>query len=330
MTAARPAGRLRRRVPARLGWLLLAAVATDVTLWSHYVAWAQEVGAAASIPQQLEVYDLDTGTTATPVQVSGHDEVALPHGDGDLVAYTVADVTNEDAVTWRIRTTDLRRHVTVDIIQGRFPVSLILLPIPVVKLPYLVWVEPLQADSLEAQVIVYNVETHSRRVITAKQPHTVSVDGAWLFFDATSDAPGKRDAFAARLDSASSAPRRLTHSGRVAYPWASNGVLAWQEPIAGDPDSIWGERDDDPSATPVEITAGRNQGNAVPGQGFVVWLNGQLALRPLDSVTPRTMLPDQHPNIPLRWAALGHTVAWASGQATPQDPLVIYLAQVGG
>jgi hypothetical protein len=151
--------------------------------------------------------------------------------------------------------------------------------------------------------------------VDAKFPDVPTVDNGWVFFEA--DSPDGRDAYGTPC---SGGPvTRLTSSGRVAYPMAANGLLAWQEPIQGDPTSVWVKAEGSAEAAPIRLTGDRNQGNVVTGRGFVLWLDGtgQLVVRDSGARAAAATLPNQdHLSIAARWTTHDDMLAWVNEDST--------------
>ena len=302
----------------------------DLTMWSHYVAWARE-GGPNLVPLSIEVFDTQTGKTRTLVaNSSATQEVSAVQGDGDLVVYTEANPTDESHTTWRIHLISLTQGSNRVLAQSSAGVPIPFVPQVALGGTCLAWSEPsaTAAEGGAARLVIYDAATSARRVVPGVQnPDSVNIDSGSIYF-AADDAAG-RDGFTVPC-TGSPAVKQLTTSGKVSQLSARGGVLAWQQPLQGDPDSIWAETVGGAApGTPVQLTNVGNQGDVIAGKGVVAWLDrdGQLTVRDAAGRFPAVPLPHQdHLSIPARWSFLDATVAWVNGEGSGGDQLVLYRA----
>ncbi len=308
-----PVTPFRNLVSVSLG----AGPVAGITMWSHYIAWARESGTAL-VPQAIEVFDRDTHVARTVVSTKAPQQVGAIRGSGDLLVYTQADPTDESHTTWSVHLLSLKQGSDRVIAQSSGSVPLAGIPQASIEQNCLAWNEPVPGSGFTSKLVIYDAVTGSRRSAAGvANPESVSIDGGEVFFDA--DTAQGRDAFSTPCSSPATA-LRITTSGKVAYPRAGNGVLVWQEPLQGDPMSIWAMPDGVTGANPVALTETANQGNAYPGAGFGLWLDGDgmLSVRDLTLKGGPIRLPDQDKlSIAARWSVLGNTVAWVNGDGSP-------------
>ena len=306
---------------------------TNLAAWANNVAWTEAASRDNVVPQAVRVYTVGgSGPTAvrTVATVASGMQVAFVSGDGSNVVFLVAKITN-NAATWTIRLVDLTSGHSRDIASSPVATPPGIVPHPVIRDHWIAWAEVTDANSGSSRAVVYDLTTGSRRTLGTNDPAFVAIDGPTLYFDG-SDAAG-RDVFAVPLDQRGPV-QQLTHSGAVVNPRAGDGYLVWQEPLSGDPQSVWAADDRTPAAAahPVELDNTRNNGDPAPGMGFAAWLDGltRLVVRSVGG-TQVVPVPNQdHLSVAARWAAAGRTLAWVNDEGADQSDAVLYVGTVTG
>lgn len=307
----------------------------SLTTWSHYVAY---VGGDSQKTRTATVFDLASHRGRTVAQHEGAGNLDLVAGGDDKIVYTdlSRDLTDENLLSspWKEYLQDLAAGDRVLLAHSRNRRDELDLATPHVNWPWLVDARvplPLPRDPLRLDIVATDLRTRKQHVVVSKarDPAVILISGQRVVFAADSG-PHRRDFFSVPLDG-SAKPTQITSSGAVSGGWVDSGGLTWQEPLMGDPTSIW-FMPLSPPGKPIKVADGGS--NVYPGRGFVMWLTPAqqreklVARQPCSSAEPLQIAGDDL-DIGARWMAYADRIVWATDVGVGDEARVtVHVAQL--
>jgi hypothetical protein len=118
----------------------------------------------------------------------------------------------------------------------------------------------------------------------------------------------------------------------VAYPAAGGGVAIWQEPVQGEPQSLFVLKPGSPGRKPIRV-AGSSNGNAVTNGTDALWVTSSdaLSLALIANPTNPLIFAADDLYVSARWSMSGSIVGWGT-QPTSGDkrPITLHVARILG
>jgi hypothetical protein len=322
--------------------------------WDNYVAW---IGYSDPSGRDAHVllYDLETKKTKTlakgfsvtggPAWVRGSKDALVYLSFARLACDDLPDDQKKAANCssqlrgWQMFSVDVRSGKQRQIVASKTEIDQRFPPLPELSWPYVVWTAPPTETSprpTSRGIAVYNLKARKGKVmLTGTITGRITIEGKTLVFTAAVPGADRWDLFAANVSGKGSL-RKLTTSGKVIFPRASDGLVAWQEPSTSNPNqpstdlSPW-VRSISGKDHPVRIAT--KGSNPFPGDGFVVWISspaegGQLLAKdPKSKKEP--IVVEQQPAFATGWWASGNRLVWATtAQQGPKTITTIHMARV--
>jgi hypothetical protein len=322
--------------------------------WDDYIAWIGYSDPSGKDAHVL-LYDLESKKTKTlakgfsvtggPAWVRGSKDALVYLSFARLACDDLPDDKKKAANCssqprgWQMFSVDVRSGKQRKISASKTEIDQRFPPLPELSWPYVVWTAPPAETSprpTSRGIAVYDLEARKGKVMfTGTITGRTTVEGKTLVFTAAVPGADRWDLFAANVSGKGSL-RKLTTSGKVIFPRVSDGLVAWQEPSASNPNqsstdlSPW-VRSISGEDHPVRIAT--KGSNPFPGDGFVVWISSPAGGGQLLAKDPRSkqepIVVEQQPAFAAGWWAFGDRLVWATtAQQDDKAAVAIHIARM--